>query len=103
MTAGALWVRVDGGLLVGNDGGRYLGSIEAGASGEFVAYGPHSELLGRYVSVEEAKAAAERHVAAPSPASPRRRARSGRGVLAEARAVVQRVLGALGSRDRLSA
>lgn len=107
MSAGALWVQVDGGLLVGNDGERYLGSIEVGASGEFVAYGPRSELLGRYVSLDEAKSAAAQHVpvaasALTAPALSAAPAGTGSGALAEARTMLRRLRTGLGSRDGLS-
>lgn len=52
---GALWVKVDPALFVGNDRGRYLGSIEVDEAGAFVAYGADSAFCGRFDALEDAK------------------------------------------------
>lgn len=77
--ADALWVQVEAGLHVGNDRGRYLGSIEVDGD-LFVAYGADAQFLGRFPRIEDAKGAAARQVEAPAGRRRRRRPRSLRDV-----------------------
>lgn len=53
---GGLWVEVERGFHVGNDHGRYLGSVAVAPDGGITAFGARSEFLGSFDSVDDAKA-----------------------------------------------
>lgn len=52
-----LWVEVERGFHVGNDHGRYLGSVAVAPDGSITAFGERSDFLGSFESVDEAKSA----------------------------------------------
>lgn len=52
-----LWVEVDPGFFVGNDRRRFLGSISGAPTQGYTAFGPHSEFVGSFRDLDEAKAA----------------------------------------------
>lgn len=52
-----LWVEVEPGFHVGNDGRQYLGSITGNIVEGFTAFGPTSEPIGRFEQLDEAKVA----------------------------------------------
>ncbi len=64
-TASGLWAEVDPGFYVGNDRGRFLGSVTTGADG-YSAFGATSEFIGCFAALDLAKAA----VVAASPVEP---------------------------------
>lgn len=51
----ALWVEVERGFHVGNDHGRYLGSVTVAPDGSITAFGERSDFLGAFDSVDAAK------------------------------------------------
>lgn len=61
-----LWVEVDPGFHVGNDGRQYLGSITGNIVEGFTAFGPTSEAIGRFEQLDEAKVAVVRVAGAPA-------------------------------------
>nr|WP_314842063.1 hypothetical protein [uncultured Microbacterium sp.] len=52
-----LWAEVDPGFHVGNERGRFLGSVTASAEGGFSAFGERSDFLGHFDCLDDAKAA----------------------------------------------
>ncbi|WP_157560275.1 hypothetical protein [Microbacterium sp. H83] len=61
-----LWVEVEPGFHVGNDRRQFLGSVTGTLAEGFTAFGPQSDFVGRFPSLDEAKAA----VAAASASRP---------------------------------
>jgi len=55
----ATWATVDTGFHVASTHGNFLGSVYATESGAFVAYDPTSSPIGRFPSIEGARAAVE--------------------------------------------
>ncbi|SEB35608.1 hypothetical protein [Microbacterium hydrocarbonoxydans] len=64
--ARGLWVEVEPGFHVGNDGQQYLGSITGNIVEGFTAFGPTSEVIGRFEQLDEAKAAVALVAGAPA-------------------------------------
>lgn len=60
-----LWAEVDPGFYVGNDRGRFLGSVTTASDG-YSAFGATSEFIGRFDALDLAKAA----VVAANPVEP---------------------------------
>ena len=52
-----LWVEVEPGFHVGNDGLQYLGSVTAVPGRGFEASGPRSDVIGMFSDLDDAKAA----------------------------------------------
>ncbi|GAA4782520.1 MULTISPECIES: hypothetical protein [Microbacterium] len=53
------WSRVQSGLHVGNRDGEFLGFVEKGPDGRFVAFDGHAEPVGTFTRLEEAEGAVE--------------------------------------------
>ncbi|WP_144876033.1 hypothetical protein [Microbacterium sp. 1.5R] len=71
VTPRGLWVEVEPGFHVGNDGLQYLGSITVVPGRGFEAAGPRSEVIGIFSDLDDAKAAAvSASISAPSLSSP---------------------------------
>lgn len=56
-TPRGLWVEVEPGFHVGNDGLQYLGSITVVPGRGFEASGPRSDVIGIFSDLDDAKAA----------------------------------------------
>lgn len=65
----SLWVEVEPGFFVGNDRRGFLGSIAGTPADGFTARGPHSEFVGSFHGLDEAKAAVAAAADAPAVAA----------------------------------
>ena len=50
-----LWVEVDPGFYVGNDGRQFLGSVNGNPAGGFSAFSARSEFIGRFSELDDAR------------------------------------------------
>lgn len=59
-SASIVWTSVEPGLWVGKAGGEFAGMIEAHPDGGFIATSRHAQRLGKFVTVDAAKASLTR-------------------------------------------